>query len=126
VSWKEELILNLNQDLTPQERVDDELLRHLLGAPGLSAERGNCGCCEHGGDIPAAVTVGASCPMPAQPHTDTAHDGFGIYGGILAALYMPLQQYDDLYDEETALRRGTLFRALDLPFYGGREGKFCE
>lgn len=118
--------MNLNQDLTPQERVDDELLRHLLGAPRLPADRGNCGCCEHGGDVPAAVTVGASCPMQKQSYTDDAHEGFGIRGGILAALYMPLQQYDDLYDEETALRRGTLFRALDLPFYGGKEGKFCE
>ncbi|MBQ7339056.1 MAG: spore coat associated protein CotJA [Clostridia bacterium] len=48
---------------------------------------------------------------------------FGVVDGVLAALYLPVQEFDDIYDEETALQRGTLFRALDLPFRGGKGGK---
>jgi hypothetical protein len=47
---------------------------------------------------------------------------FGVRDGILAALYIPVQPFDDLYDEDTALLRGTMFRALDLPFVGGKGG----
>ena len=39
----------------------------------------------------------------------------------LAMLYVPYQRWDKLYSEEEALERGTLFRALDLPFLGGRK-----
>ena len=108
--------MNYQQDLTPQERVDGELLRHLLGAPEQACEGGIHSLA----DEHEVASRGASCGC------DMTGSGFGVPGGVLAALYMPLQQYDDLYDEETALRRGTLFRALDLPFYGGKEGKFCE
>ncbi|MBR6506775.1 MAG: spore coat associated protein CotJA [Clostridia bacterium] len=38
-------------------------------------------------------------------------------------LYVPYQRFDKLYSEEEALERGTLFRALDLPFLGGRYSK---
>lgn len=39
----------------------------------------------------------------------------------LAMLYVPYQRWEKLYSEEEALERGTLFRALDLPFLGGRK-----
>jgi len=35
----------------------------------------------------------------------------------LAMAYVPLQEWEMLYDDETALSRGTLFEALDLPWY---------
>lgn len=42
----------------------------------------------------------------------------------LAMSYVPDQPFENLYDETTALSRGTLFRSLDFPFYGAktREG----
>ena len=40
----------------------------------------------------------------------------------LAIAAVPMQQFRQLYDPATALRRGTLFRELDLPFYGRRGG----
>ena len=42
----------------------------------------------------------------------------------LAMSYVPDQSFENLYDETTALSRGTLFRSLDFPFYGAktREG----
>ncbi len=36
----------------------------------------------------------------------------------LAMAYVPFQQWQDIYDETTALHRGTLFKQLDLPFLG--------
>lgn len=39
----------------------------------------------------------------------------------LAMTYVPYQRFEGLYDEDTALDRGTLFKALDLPFYGGKD-----
>ena len=35
----------------------------------------------------------------------------------LAMAYVPVQEWEMLYDDETALSRGTLFEALDLPWY---------
>jgi len=32
--------------------------------------------------------------------------------------YVPVQQFRDLYDPDYALQIGTIFRELDLPFYG--------
>ena len=40
----------------------------------------------------------------------------------LAMMYVPYQRFENLYDEEKALDRGTLFAELDLPFYGGKRG----
>ena len=114
--------MNLNQDLTPQERVDDDLLRRLLGSEGRT-DGGGCGCSQKEEILPASVTVnGEHCSVCGYGRVSS----FGVPGGVLASLYVPIQEYDELYDEETALRRGTLFRALDLPFFGGKEGKFCE
>jgi len=36
----------------------------------------------------------------------------------LAMGYVPVQKWENLYDPETALDRGTLFCCLDLPFCG--------
>ena len=32
--------------------------------------------------------------------------------------YVPMQSFKNLYDPESALCHGTIFRELDLPFYG--------
>ncbi len=36
----------------------------------------------------------------------------------LAMAYVPWHGFEDLYDVNTALERGTVFPALDLPFCG--------
>ena len=38
----------------------------------------------------------------------------------LAMSYVPNQPFENLYDEATALCRGTLYQALDFPFVGGK------
>ena len=52
--------------------------------------------------------------------------GFGVEGGVLAAVWVPLNRFADLYDADTALRRGTLFAALDKPFYGAGKEVDCR
>ncbi len=43
---------------------------------------------------------------------------WGLSDYPLAMVYSPLQVFDGLYDKETALCRGTIFKELDLPFCG--------
>ena len=51
----------------------------------------------------------------------------------LAMAYVPWQEWENLYEEEAALARGTLFEALDLPWYScacdrrnENPGKCCD
>ena len=49
---------------------------------------------------------------------NTKRKTWGLDGYPLASVYAPIQNFDDLYDTETALARGTVFAELDLPFMG--------
>ena len=57
------------------------------------------------------------------PKCDNRFTGFGKEDGVLAALYIPIQQFDCLFDIESALKCGTMFKALDKPFHPCKEGK---
>ena len=57
---------------------------------------------------PAATT-----PMPDSTVSSNPMTGFP-----LAMAYVPYQAFEDLYEPNKALERGTLFRALDMPFVG--------
>ena len=83
---------------SPRDRVSEEMLRRLL-----TEEEGSCGC--------------AGMPEPRQEQ-NTAHSNCQrVSGGeALAMVYSPCQSWCGIYDPETALRRGTLFKALDKPF----------
>ena len=56
-----------------------------------------------------------ACPASATPARQT----WGLSGYPLASVYAPLQSFSELYDLKTALKCGTLFSELDLPFVGG-------
>ena len=65
-----------------------------------------------------------------QQNTDHQHGdacgapgAFGLVGYPLASVYAPVQEFKGLYDEERALKAGTLFSQLDLPFMSGKNGK---
>lgn len=49
---------------------------------------------------------------------DMHRRSWGLENYPLASVYAPLQDFDDLYDKETALHKGTVFAKLDLPFMG--------
>lgn len=40
---------------------------------------------------------------------------------VLAMAYVPVQQWDDIYSEDLALCKGTLFPDLDKPFLGRKQ-----
>ena len=47
----------------------------------------------------------------------------GLNDRPLAMAYVPYQEFEDLYADDEALYNGTLFRKLNLPFVGRRNGK---
>lgn len=46
----------------------------------------------------------------------------GLAGYPLAMVYSPCQRFGDLYDLDDALKNGTLFKELNLPFEAGKRG----
>lgn len=42
----------------------------------------------------------------------------------LAMVYVPEQKFDCLYDTSEALSHGTIFKELNLPFYGCKNGRY--
>ncbi len=49
--------------------------------------------------------------------------GQNTSGQVLAMSYVPVQQWETPYDENTALSRGTIFPSLDKPFLGTEDEK---
>lgn len=77
---------------------NDALLRMMIEGRGNT-----CPSCESGG-----------CNTPAE-----GRKTWGLSGEYpLASVYAPLQEFDELYDLDTALKQGTVFAKLDLPFKG--------
>lgn len=128
--------MNNHQDITPFERMDDALLEQLLGTPARSpatsppqspsrdvpprADHAPLNCRGERADERQSVASFA----PAQQNIRQGREGgFGVADGSLAALYIPIQSFDRLYDEEAAFSAGTLFQALNLPFVGRKGGK---
>ena len=87
----------------------DSLLRMITEGRGNCSGMGNGCSCEKG--IPQRENV-EFCQK-----ADTCK-GWGLSGYPLASVYAPLQNFDNLYDLDTALDHGTAFIELDLPFMG--------
>ena len=49
--------------------------------------------------------------------------GWGLKDYPLASVYSPLQEFRNLYDRDTAMKHGTIFEELNLPFMGTTVGK---
>ena len=102
-----------NEFMTPRERINDELLRRAVDdaspLPRANNARPNC--------------MGEESSYSPMPQRST----WGLENYPLASVYAPMQIWRNLYDPETALERGTLFKELDLPFVCGEinEGGNC-
>ena len=83
---------------TPKDRIGDEMLRRMLEKTERQAP-----------DLPPSEDWHSPC-LP--------HETWGLDNHPLGMVYAPLQAFHGLYDLETALHRGTIFRELDLPFLG--------
>ncbi len=65
-------------------------------------------------------------PPLMRPENDGAAGGAagasnnrgGVDGMPLAMAYVPMQRWRDIYENDKALMRGTIFSELDLPFKG--------
>ena len=69
----------------------------------------DCGC---RADMP---TANPTPPTPSKPNC------LGDYP--LAMVYAPEQAFTGIYECEQWLEKGTIFKALDFPFYGARKGR---
>lgn len=83
----------------------DTLLRMMIEGRGNS-----CPTCENSGSY-EREGCSSSCDDDRT---------WGLTGHPLASVYAPLQDFEEVYDLETALKQGTAFAKLDLPFTGDR------
>ena len=101
----------------PLDRLDESMLRMILnenfggdapaGAAGGDRSSGTAKTGGCGGDVRTGRTAnaGGAFRLPT------------LEGAPLAMVYSPLQKWENVYDPEKGLERGTIFAALDLPFY---------
>ena len=94
------------------QRANDEYLRRSATAGGTPRDD----------SVPTVSRppepVPPPAPSPAPDNDQSAPCPASVCAPSLAMVYCPKQAFDDLYDVETALARGTLFGSLDLPFEG--------
>ena len=57
----------------------------------------------------------SDCSMPGRNEMETNIDSFPV-----AMAYVPWQKWQNIYEPHEALAAGTLFKDLDLRFYGVR------
>ncbi len=97
------MYIDENDVRTPRERVDDDLLRRM--AHGQSR----------------AATVGARMGEGRRNCR-----GEWIDDGVsLAMVYSPYQRWQNVYDCDKGLSRGTIFRDLDKPFEASQSKGGC-
>ncbi len=57
-------------------------------------------------------------------NSDNSDNNRCLHYYTLAMAYIPEQEFDCLYDTSEALSHGTIFKELNLPFYGSRNGRY--
>ncbi len=75
------------------DKINDGLLRQILGAEKSVAA--------------PACSIGTEKPK-----------SWGLVGYPLSMVYSPIQDFKEIYDMDSALMQGTIFKELDLPFMG--------
>ena len=88
--------------LTPRDRISDDLLRRMLNGTEPRVSESPAPQWEQSHDH-------CSCTMGTK---------WGLHDYPLASVFAPLQEFRNLYDRDTALKHGTIFSELHLPFMG--------
>lgn len=57
---------------------------------------------------------------PVMPEKIPENTCGKLFGCSLAMVYSPYQSFQNLYEPADGFCRGTIFRELDKPFFGGR------
>ena len=98
-----------------QDRVSDEYIRQLL-EDGEENNRVPCNDNDRQGD-----RTSGGCGR------GRVGGSWGLEGGYpLAMVYSPVQEWQNLYDNEMGLSHGTIFKDLDLPFMGKWQDSSCR
>ena len=94
-----------NDTMIPRDRISDDMLRRMLDGDAIR-------------------------PMPNTQNTrPDGRKTWGLTGYPLASVYAPLQDFNALFDMEAALKSGTMFEELYLPFMGesiAHKGGMCR
>lgn len=142
---------NRNQYNSPRDRIDDALLIRLLSEDEpmqdcscAGERRGNNTCGRlnnrNSGCFNPRERQNPPCGCGAsrQSRENVRHEECGcgevpascsnnrLPGFPLAMVYMPDQDWEDLFDEEEAMLHGSLFRGLVFPFYPGKCDNDCR
>ena len=59
-----------------------------------------------------------SCEQNTRNYDNGDNRSWGLEGYPLASVFAPLQKFENVYEMEKAICRGTMFADLDLPFEG--------
>lgn len=89
-------------NMTPRDRVNEELLQR-----GINQS------------APPHTNVRINCRGEEQEMRPPQRLTWGLDNYPLASVYSAIQIWRNLYEPEEALKRGTLFKELDLPFVCG-------
>lgn len=118
------MYIDENDNRTPRERIDDSFLRRMLGESeqNRTMPRRESDMSEQGG-LP--------CNPESRSGDNHSTDNYRLMNFPLGMVYSPVQEWRNIYDTETALDRGTLFRELDMPWEvsmpsSGRGGRCCD
>ena len=93
--------------LTPRDRIDNNMLRRMLDS------------CDDRMTEPEPL---------AERRAPEGRRSWALTDHPLAMVYAPYQEFRNLYDKETALKKGTIFSELDFPFLGESvmKGESCR
>lgn len=140
---------------SPRDMADDEIVTRILGENGgkcgcreesgraaaESNEQRGCGCGSHretrnSADSGRGTSAGrgsrCGCAREAERREEERENECGcaldtrLAGSPLAMVYSPDQEWRELYSDDEALNRGTLFKELDKPFYPGCKTGRCS
>ena len=119
------------QNLTPCGCVDDAVLSRILktdcDCDGERSEVREYGALpDTRGYVDARMERGGCGRCRCAYNENARVCGFGVENTVLAAVYAPLQAFDEVYDTDVALYRGTMFASLDKPFYGDGKEVDCR
>ena len=133
------MYMDQNEHLLRRDRAGREMMQFLAQSGsgcGEQAGRMSRGCDGRGrcGDVPDGMAraeglvgnngaQGDGCGCGEQGVIGNSHPcgENGVEGRSLAMVYAPIQSWGNIYDPQTALTRGTLFRELDMPFFGDKK-----
>ncbi len=111
------MYIDENDVRTPRERVrQEDMTRYLFSEPRTA--QGDCRVANTGGRDCRGMNTGRLDCRGRNTDTGDCRGNRLPHGTPLAAVYVPIQTFAQMYDCDKALSRGTLFMELDKPFEG--------